>query len=124
MLRLPQSCWSSTRDCFWAQQVYIGASGKMADNAADLIQRAAARLKKNQTEGFAPVPVLARQSVHPGAKAPVDMDAMPPARSDSTSSEARRPHADLSPAILAVHGMVHPSSGFSRTREEFRSLKR
>jgi Mrp family chromosome partitioning ATPase len=63
--------------------------------------------------------------VRPVAPPPIDREATSAhARSGLTPSETGRPYADLSPTVLAAHGIVHPSSGFSRTREEFRSLKR
>lgn len=87
----------------------------MTEQAPDLILRAAARLQQRPTTASRP----AAPSGSPVLPARVEL----PAPAASTSVIARR-QAKLSPTSLAAHGIVLPSSGFSRPVEEFRALKR
>ena len=95
----------------------------MADLPPDLIQRAAARLTKGEPARSEAVIEAPRQQI-------------PVAPNAETNRAARTTHAvpepppgpqrsvNLSPTSLAARGIALPSSGFSRTGEEFRVLKR
>jgi Mrp family chromosome partitioning ATPase len=103
----------------------------MANHAPDLVQRAAARLQqKASTRREESIPVLptgplnANRTPDPSS---VDLAAtrtatkLAPAGSGSIT---RRRSVVVSPTSLAAHGVALPTSGVSRTVEEFRALKR
>src|ERR1700683_2390968 len=103
------------RACFSLPWVSHEGLGEMTEQAPDLILRAAARLQQRPVVASRPAvssgpPVLLPRSDVPAPSAPA-----------SAKSEQQ---AKLSPTSLAAHGIVLPSSGFSRPVEEFRALKR
>jgi Mrp family chromosome partitioning ATPase len=100
----------------------------MADQTPDLIQRAAARLQQ-------PATLSARSATTPGRDTADVVRVSPSTRFEPIGGGERaepgiRPpgvsqrHVNVSPTSLALHGIALPSSGFSRTVEEFRALKR
>lgn len=95
----------------------------MTEHSPDLIQRAAARLKTKRADPVEQaIPVILPEN----ARRPV------PQTPRTIDADARLPHPingehvqiNLSPTILAANGIVLPTTGVSRTREEFRALKR
>src|SRR5215469_16925361 len=95
----------------------------MTDNSPDLVQRAAARLQARRPGHLEPViPAVVHEDARPTV----------PQVQEAAATEAILPNCvngkhvqiNLSPTTLAANGLVLPTSGFSRTREEFRALKR
>jgi len=87
----------------------------MTEQVPNLVQRAAARLQQR------PPPVI--RSVTPASlQTPTPRLESPEPIAPATIIPARQ--LTLSPTSLAAHGIVLPSSGFSRPVEEFRALKR
>jgi Mrp family chromosome partitioning ATPase len=103
-------------------------SGKMADNAPDLVQRAAARLqqatsKPDKAVGFVP----SGETTRPPDLLAARFDPPDPARSADRFVAAAAPQPEqvtVSPTSMAAHGIASPANGQSRTVEEFRALKR
>ncbi|HTW31667.1 MAG TPA: AAA family ATPase, partial [Candidatus Sulfotelmatobacter sp.] len=97
----------------------------MADQYPDLIQRAAARLHK--ARGGMQMPRLVSAEPASGAD---DVDKISELEGTEAVSRLASPQAEeeryltISPATLAANGLALPANGFSRTVEEFRSLKR
>lgn len=91
----------------------------MSDHAPDLVQRAAARLQKTRTDRPAvpDAPKDNRSVLH---------NELGPLAATFTAPEDVSPvqSITISPTALAAYGISLSSSGFSRTREEFRALKR
>jgi exopolysaccharide/PEP-CTERM locus tyrosine autokinase len=86
----------------------------MTEHVPGLIQRAAARLQEAPSPSLRPVaPAAAPVPPRQDAPAPLGPARAVPGR-----------QVTLSPTSLAAHGIVLPSSGFSRPVEEFRALKR
>jgi Mrp family chromosome partitioning ATPase len=100
----------------------------MADHAPDLIQRAAARLQQSNLRAAGSAPVAPT----PGAAAARNSTATENKVFEPRTQPAHlvqpvpvRPRqVTISPTSLAGNGIVLPSSGLSRTVEEFRALKR
>ncbi|HEX3810909.1 MAG TPA: AAA family ATPase [Rhizomicrobium sp.] len=95
----------------------------MADSTPDLVMRAAARLAKaGRATG------LLSGDVQPDASVPrAGVETPRPASSpapEALRNTTQGRSVNLSPTALAANGIVLPSSGFSRTVEEFRSIKR
>lgn len=95
----------------------------MTDQSPDLIQRAAARLQARRAdtvEQVVPVvfPENGRRPV-PHTPRTIEADTRLPYRTNGEHAQI-----NLSPTTLAANGIVLPGSRFSRTTEEFRSLKR
>jgi protein-tyrosine kinase len=100
----------------------------MADQTPDLIQRAAARLQQ-------PATLHGRSATTPGRDTADVVRVSPSTRLEPVGGGERaepgvqpsglgQRHVNVSPTSLASHGIALPSSGFSRTVEEFRALKR
>src|SRR5215469_254246 len=94
----------------------------MADSMPDLIQRAAARLERTPAGGSTIERAVAQEIPAPTPAPPPPPTARPEA--NYSGSVARQRTLTVSPAHLAAHGIALPGSGFSRTVEEFRSIKR
>jgi len=87
----------------------------------DLIQRAAARLQKASAATVASVGKTCVQ------ERPAASDLPPPASKIEMAHSGlafRQRVVTVSPTTLAANGIVLPGSGFSRTVEEFRAIKR
>ncbi len=84
----------------------------------DLIQRAAARLEKSPGS-VAPPAELPAAAPEPSAPLLGGARREPP-----PAGQPRSRAFTLSPTSLAAHGISLPGSGFSRTVEEFRAVKR
>jgi protein-tyrosine kinase len=102
----------------------------MVDHAPDLIQRAAARLQQRTLRPAGSVPPSSATALDDGAaqSSPTNegkaIEPRTPLSRFAQPAPSRPQHVTISPTSLAANGVVLPSSGLSRTVEEFRALKR
>jgi Mrp family chromosome partitioning ATPase len=102
----------------------------MEDHAPDLIQRAAARLQRPTLRSAGSAPITSATALDDGAARSSPFDegkAIEPRMRPPhfvQPAPARLQQVTISPTSLAANGIVLPSSGLSRTVEEFRALKR
>ncbi|HTK78907.1 MAG TPA: AAA family ATPase [Rhizomicrobium sp.] len=101
----------------------------MADRSPELIERAAARLRRPAPQDQGENSRALRNAMQDAGAVPLDANHANGVASDPPhAARAGRPlHEDvvsISQTTLASHGIALPSSGTSRTVEEFRALKR
>ncbi|HEY2445523.1 MAG TPA: AAA family ATPase [Rhizomicrobium sp.] len=102
----------------------------MADRTPDLIQRAAARLQKPALQPDTYDTLPAADSLGAARRQGPQISHVERIGSLETTDRKAVPSRDeeryvtISPTSLASYGIALPSSGFSRTVEEFRALKR
>jgi protein-tyrosine kinase len=101
----------------------------MTNRSPDLIERAAARLRRAPPQESEKHPTAERDSAVVLRQSSIEVDRFDRVGSDSTLGVRRetnsKPEAvNISQTSLAAQAIVLPSSGVSRTVEEFRALKR